>query len=652
MGALIRAHDWGTTSLGPPEAWPPALRTTVRLLLHTQHPMYIWWGPDLLCFYNDGYRKTLGPERHPSSLGRPGREVWAEIWDQIGDQVEFVMSGQGSTWDENRLVGSTRFGRLDEIYWTYSYSPIDDQRMPNGVGGVLVVCTETTQTVLSERRQAFRLKLEERLRSVSDPLEAVAAASQALGRHLAVDQVAYAEVEPGAETVLIEREWNSGAIASNARRHRLNDFGPAFIADLKAGQTIVIADVHLDARTSSPEAVATFSRVSIRAFLNVPIIKDGRLVAVLAVHSATPRSWSADEVTLVEEIGQRIWSAAERASAEEALRHREESQRLILESALDYAIFTLDENGIVMTWPPGAEAVFGWSAEEIIGQNVAMTFVPEDRESGDPKEERDKADHEGVAPNVRWHLRKDSRRIFIEGSTRPLRQRGQGHRSGYIKIGQDVTSRRETEQRQQVLVAELQHRTRNLMGVVRAMAARTAATASSLAEFMPRFKERLAALSRSNDLLARLEAHQRVTFDELIRTELKARGFIDDGEFDSRVKLDGPSDVRLRSAAVQIFALGIHELATNAVKHGALSDRGGTLRVSWHVRRDDAGMNRLVVEWVESGVSGLLGDAPSRENGGYGRTLIEKAMPYQLQAKTTYEVGGEGVRCTIDLPLN
>jgi signal transduction histidine kinase len=163
MGALMRAHDWAATPLGVPEAWPRALKTAVRLILNTGHPMYIWWGPDLLCFYNDAYRRTLGPERHPGSLGKPGREVWAEIWHLIGHQVDFVMAGRGSTWDENRPVPITRFGRLDEIYWTYSYSPIDDETAPNGVGGVLVVCTETTQAVLAERRRAAETERQRRL---------------------------------------------------------------------------------------------------------------------------------------------------------------------------------------------------------------------------------------------------------------------------------------------------------------------------------------------------------------------------------------------------------------------------------------------------------------------------------------------------------
>ena len=152
MGALMRAFDWSSTSLGPAAGWPQPLRTAIRLILNTGHPMYVWWGPDLLCFYNDAYSQSIGPERHPGSLGQPGRQVWAEIWNIIGPQVDQVMTGGGPTWQENALIPITRNGRREDVYWTYSYGPIDDDDAPNGIGGVLVVCTETTQQVLAARR--------------------------------------------------------------------------------------------------------------------------------------------------------------------------------------------------------------------------------------------------------------------------------------------------------------------------------------------------------------------------------------------------------------------------------------------------------------------------------------------------------------------
>src|SRR3982075_20817 len=146
MGALTRAYDWSASPLGNPATWPQSLRTALRILLNTNHPMFIWWGEGLIQFYNDAYRQTLGPERHPSALGQGGRECWAEIWDIVGPQIEQVMSGGGATWHENQLIPVTRHGRLEQVYWTYGYSPIDED---NGVGGVLVVCRDVTKDYLA-----------------------------------------------------------------------------------------------------------------------------------------------------------------------------------------------------------------------------------------------------------------------------------------------------------------------------------------------------------------------------------------------------------------------------------------------------------------------------------------------------------------------
>lgn len=155
MGALMRSHDWGRTAVGPSETWPESLRTTVRLILNSRQPMFVWWGPDLLQFYNDAYSATMGPERHPSALGALGQECWAEIWEIIGPQIEYVMAGKGSTWDEDRLVPVTRNGAREDVWWTYGYSPIEDE---HGIRGVLVVCKDVTSEHLA--RQALKQQTE------------------------------------------------------------------------------------------------------------------------------------------------------------------------------------------------------------------------------------------------------------------------------------------------------------------------------------------------------------------------------------------------------------------------------------------------------------------------------------------------------------
>lgn len=216
----------------------------------------------------------------------------------------------------------------------------------------------------------------------------------------------------------------------------------------------------------------------------------------------------------------------------------------------------------------------------------------------------------------------------------------------------DVHALREAQERQGVLVAELQHRTRNLITVVRSLSDRTVSNAASLEDFKGRFGHRLGALSRVQGLLSHLSAGERVDFDELLRSELTALGVVD-GKAE-RMTLDGPADVPLRSATVQTLALAVHELATNAVKYGALSTAApdAHLDVRWHVdpgTPDDPPF--LHVEWHESGVKMPQVGAPARGSG-YGRELIERALPYQLGAETTYELGDDGVRCTIEMPIS
>jgi two-component sensor histidine kinase len=220
-----------------------------------------------------------------------------------------------------------------------------------------------------------------------------------------------------------------------------------------------------------------------------------------------------------------------------------------------------------------------------------------------------------------------------------------------IERARSDTALRETGERQQVLLQELQHRTRNLLGVVRSITNRTLEASSSLDEFGESFRERLAALARVNGLLSRLTEGDRITFDELIRTELSGHGIAEGDGRGDQVQLSGPENIRLRSSTVQTLALGLHELTTNAIKYGALSKPYGRLSISWSVE-NGADERRLKVNWEETGVAPELDSAGETLRKGYGRELIEQALPYQLKADTKYEITPDGVRCMISLPIS
>ncbi|HEX2556435.1 MAG TPA: PAS domain S-box protein [Microvirga sp.] len=159
MGALIRAHDWSSTTLGPPHVWPSLLRTSLSTLLKSKHPMFLAWGPDLLYFYNDAHRPLLGL-KHPAVLGRPLAESSASFWSVIRPLVNQALSGEG-TWSEDLPLVTFRSGREETAYFTFSFSPVTDEA--GAVAGLFCVGTETTARVQAE---ASLRASEERLRSV------------------------------------------------------------------------------------------------------------------------------------------------------------------------------------------------------------------------------------------------------------------------------------------------------------------------------------------------------------------------------------------------------------------------------------------------------------------------------------------------------
>ncbi len=151
MGALIRAYDWSNNLLGPPHQWPHSLRTTVSIILNSKFPMFLWWGPDLIQFYNDAYRPSLGNGgKHPTALGQRGEECWQETWPIIKPLIDQVMDGGDATWSEDQLIPIYRNGQLEDVYWTFGYSPVKDEK--GNTAGVLVVCQETTRQVLTQRQ--------------------------------------------------------------------------------------------------------------------------------------------------------------------------------------------------------------------------------------------------------------------------------------------------------------------------------------------------------------------------------------------------------------------------------------------------------------------------------------------------------------------
>ncbi len=160
MGKLIRSTDWSQTPLGPVDTWPQSLRITLSIMINSKFPMFLFWGVDLICFYNDAYRPSLGSEgKHPFALGKRGAEVWSEIWAVIKPLIDQVLSGGEAIYMDDLFLPIFRNGRMDDAYWTFSYSPVKDES--GKPTAVFVTCFETTEKIesykkLEKANQLFR----------------------------------------------------------------------------------------------------------------------------------------------------------------------------------------------------------------------------------------------------------------------------------------------------------------------------------------------------------------------------------------------------------------------------------------------------------------------------------------------------------------
>lgn len=314
--------------------------------------------------------------------------------------------------------------------------------------------------------------------------------------------------------------------------------------------------------------------------------------------------------------------------------------KAVIETVADVVVVTspaLNPPGPVIEYVNAAfTAMTGYAVDEAIGRSPRFLQGPKtdravlgqlraDLTAGRPSK--------GEVVNYR----QDGSEYIVEWLVTALRGHA-GQVRYWVAVQRDVTERRRMEERQRVLIAELQHRTRNLLVVVKSIAEQTLGRGGSL----DAFSDRLAALGRVQGLLSRAVG-ERIDLGGIVRLELSAVG-----AEKGRITLSGPA-VPLDFMAAQTIVLALHELATNALKHGALARPNGRLKVTWSV---DAGQGngplRLMLLWRESNVS-LPGEPPTSQ--GYGRELIEQALPYQLGAETRLRFTPDGVHCDIAVLL-
>lgn len=609
---------------------------------------------------------------------------------------------------------------------------------------------------------AFLLEIGDALRYLVEPTNIMETMCEKLAQFVDADQVAYAEIDEKKGIALVERDWNNGKIRSNAGIHMLEDFGHLFVDDLKAGNIVAIDNISTDERTSSPSAIEAFRKVSISSFINVPLIKNGVLVATLSVHNKYPKIWSFEEIECVKEAAERTWSTLERSKAEKALRESEARIRNIFDKidegyclceliyndhkqAVDYRFLEVNSYFEKMTGLsdaagkaayeliPGLEKLWLEAYAQAVADGQSRRFENTSEAMGrvfdvfvtptQPKGQfvvvfrditaRKKIEHV-ILKNYNTYLNliekspfgiylvddefkmaeisagglkafenidpligRDFSELIRIQWPKPLAmdiisrfkhtlETGDSYQSsdltekradtgviesydwklervvlpngrfGVVCYFYDISERRQHEQHIQLLLREVNHRSKNLLGVVLSVARQT--VAKSPKDFISIFEARVQALSAAQDILVRNE-WRKVSIQELVYAQLSHFKDV----LGTRVRTQGPL-IEISSAAAQTLGMAMHELSTNAAKYGALSDLNGIVDVSWDIYYDKDNNKKFVISWVES--DGPEVNAPAHR--GFGSTVIYSMTKAGLNADVSMNFEETGLKWQLE----
>jgi PAS domain S-box-containing protein len=726
MGERIRAYNWAATPLGPMEAWPQSLKTAVGIMLATRHPVFIFWGPDLVCLYNDAYAASLGPEKHPFVLGRPASGAWPEAYPIVETELKQVMGGGEATWQENTLVPIRRNGRIEEVYWTYSYGPIHDADAPNGVGGILALITETTRSVVAQRESEDRYRMlfealdqgfcvvdvvfDEQDRpvdyvfvEVNSAFEAQTGLHDAAGKSIRAlrpeheehwfetygrialtgeperfeheaaslgrwyDIFAYRVGDPEQRRVAIlfdditDRRRAEKALAESEERVRQVQEAArigSFDFDLTTNKAIASPE-YLDLYGLPRDQSGSFSyedwiglvhpedRPGIAAQTQEAVADPARHqldydFRIIRADTQETR-WITARTKLIRDpkghfvrsLGAQ-WDITAQKDAETALRESEARFRHMADSA-PALIWMSDETGQIVFANLHYDYIFGRPATEMLGAGWRDVVHPEDQPAFE------QAFFEAFA--ARRPFQTEVRVRDRHGHVRWLRcecvpRFDDAQRFlGYTGCNVDITEAKVAEQRRDLLIHELNHRVKNTLATVQSIASQTLRNTTTAAEAKEAIEGRLIALSRAHDVLTR-ESWEGADLYEI--TAQAVAPYASRGE--DRLHLKGPR-VLVPPRMALALAMALQELATNAVKYGALSNAAGEIRITWHVEQGEPA--RLHLRWDESG--GPPVQAPTRR--GFGTRLIERSLAHDLGGTAQIAFSTTGVVCTVDAPL-
>ncbi|QJE01255.1 GAF domain-containing protein [Massilia forsythiae] len=321
--------DWSDTAIGAPACWSPALRNAASLILESEFPMYLAWGPQLTLLYNAAFAERLG-NHHPVALGRPLPQAWPDLWPIVKPLIESALEGR-STYGEDVPRPVYRDGKRVDGWFTLAYSPLRDEG--GKVRGVLCVTSETTQRVQLERRHAMQLHVVDSLRRLYHPSDITERACALLGKYLQLDHVCYVEADEEDGSVEVIQDWGRDGDAAtgllSGKRAPLDDFSAAALTLMRTGAPLAVGDVTADPRL--PARGARYAEAGVRALLALPLVRRSELKGALVGYAAAPRDWDEEDQRLAADIAERSWEALDRVRASQALRDAVARQTTLLD---------------------------------------------------------------------------------------------------------------------------------------------------------------------------------------------------------------------------------------------------------------------------------------------------------------------------------
>ncbi len=438
LAERIAEFDWAATPIGAIATWPSSLRYTISLMLRSPVPLVLLRGEHGVMIYNDAYSAFAGG-RDSSLLGSNVLEGWDEVADFNANVMRVGLAGGTLSYRDHELT-LKRHGYAERIWVDLDYSPVlDEDGKPAGVIAFVVETSESVRTRAtleeSETKLRFFDDLSRAIADTRDANEVLAITTRMTAEHLGISNCSYADMDEDEDGLTVRGDWHSDHAPSILGHYRLADFGELTVKELQAGRPLIINDGPAELTQKDAEA---FRQLGICSTICMPLMVQGRLVALMAINHDAPHRWSGYDLAIIRDVTERSWAHIQRVNAEGTLREREVYNRQILDGATDYGIVATDLAGNVTLWNAGAAHMLGWSEAEMLGQPIATVFTPEDRALGRPDAKRQEALETGRAQDARWHVRKSGDRFWGLSEMTVLRNEG-GEAIGFVKLMRDQT---------------------------------------------------------------------------------------------------------------------------------------------------------------------------------------------------------------------